>query len=509
MPVVAHVVIPPAGPTRPPVPEAVLDSRPARAAQPGAGPVQGIVLQLPEDSGATAPFPAITMTFRMDAPDLVTEVAETADLAFVASGTPGLKAFNDALRGTTRAVHPLAPLFPVPTEGEDRYISDDRTPQRGRLIQAFEGYLERLPSRRAAAEAAVEKAALEGALRRLELSRTQLVAEARRYLSLANPSSAPDVLSGSGPTKLTGPETLDLVADLIAIGTARIELARRAVARREAVQRWEREKLGILEDDRTRAGVHRTYVTDAQLREQSAALAAMGDSREVADAKRRVADQHEALTQLVTGLAAGRSLLFRLWDTEVPFLALRLIKGSRGGPAADRARVIDSRDLRDAVVARLRTAYQAATELIGDLKSDPDLVWRFEPLIEDTLSGLNAGDSDFAARAARERVKQERPGVELAEWSKWLGFAQLGFALSGAAPVATAFMVAQAAVDIGGVVVKAFAAAQQQLGEDAFLRPSARLGVPPSYSGPVMDALDVAIGVLTPLPFDTKFFREP
>ena len=71
-------------------------------------------------------------------------------------------------------------------------------------------------------------------------------------------------------------------------------------------------------------------------------------------------------------------------STEIPYLALRLIRNSRGGLAADRARVIDSRDLRDGVVERLRTAYQAATELIGDLKSDPELVWRFEPLIEDT-----------------------------------------------------------------------------------------------------------------------------
>jgi hypothetical protein len=517
MPVLGHAVVPPDAPSVQPVPEAVLDSTPVRPTRLTApSPVQDVVVQLPADEDGGAPFPAITVTFPMDASDLPAVVAEVADLAFVTSGDAGLVAFHDSLKGTvTNAVPGLwgavAATRLLPVRGEDRFIDDVRTPQRGRLLESFEVYSRRLPPRRAAAEAVVEQTAVANALARLENSRVQVVEEARRYLSIAGGESAAHaVLAGSGPNRLSGPETMGLVADLIAIANGRIALASLTTAQRKAESDWARTKLAMLADERARRGVDDRYFTEAQRKQFLADFLALPDSREVVDATQRVVDQRQALADLVTVRAAARPLLYRLWDTDIPFLALRLIRSSRAGNlVADKAVVMASDEFRSEVLRRLRRTYQASIELTRKFRGEPDTVWTFEPLIESALTGLNADASEFAARVARDRVRVERPGSELAEWSKWLGFAQLGFALTGAPPVAAAFMVAQAAVDAGAVVLKAFAAAEQQLGEDAFLRPSARLGVPPSYSGVLMDALDVAIGVFTPLPFDTKLFREP
>jgi hypothetical protein len=508
--VVAHAVVTPDRPSPSPAPEQVLDTRPSQRAAPQPdSPVQDIHLQIPADDGG-APLPAITATFHMDAADLAAEVAVTADLAFVASGTDGVEAFGDALNGTAVPIPYSLVSELVPTRGEKRYISDRATPFRARLKREFEAYERRLPERRAAAEAAVQELAVAAALGRLEASRAQVVTEARRYLSLANTASAAaTVLSQNAGNLLSGPDTLALVGDLIAIANERLRLAG-LTATRDAVEReWEQTKIAMVTDDRARVGLAPRYMTDAQIRQVWRDVAALPDSPELVQAKQRVVDQHEALAQVVSARATLRPVLYRLWDTDIPFIARRVIRNARGTNAVvDRAAVIDSDDLRHAVVGQLRTAFQAATELIRKLGSDPELVWRFEPLIEDALTQLNADASEFVARAARERVLDERPGSDLAEWSMWLGIAQLGFALTGVAPIVVGLTVAQAAVDLGAAAMKAFAAAEQQLGEDAFLRPSARLGVPPSYSGAVMDALDVAIGVINPLPFDTKLFRD-
>lgn len=511
MAVTVHVVTPGNSAAAPAVDEAVLDTTPAAPGRPAAGAaIQDIVVELPADDGGAEPFPPMTMTFHTDAPDLAAAVAESADLAYVTSGNPGLEVFQAALRGTTVDRGGLL-QSPVPTRGEDWYRDDTQTPRRGRLLKEFAGYRERLPARRGAAEAAVQAAAADRARTRLAVSRAQVVAEARRYLSLSgDPSAAAAVLVGSGPNRLTGPETLGLVGDLIAIANARAALAGVTAVQRRAEREWGREKLAMLADDRARAGVHQTYLTDAQARQLARDLAAIPDSAEVRDAKQRVTDQRESLTRLVAALAANRPLLFRLWDTDVPFLARRLIQQSRGGNiVADRATVSDSDELRDAVLEVLRGTYQAATELNRRIGAEPELVWEFQHLIDDTLSGLYADESDFAARSARDRVRAEKPAAELETWSEWLGYAQLAFALTGAEPVAAAVTVAQIAVGLAAVVVQAFAAARLQLGEDAFLRPSARLGVPPSYSGVVMDAVDVAINVFTFLKFDAKLLRVP
>src|SRR5215208_2849423 len=148
MPVVAHVVTQPDDAPAT-LPEAVLDTVPARQAQlTAASPVQGVALSLPADDGSDDDaLPPIIITFHMDAPDLRGDVAEAADLAFVTSGLPGVQAFSAALNGTIRYVGGAFSLlsYPVPTPGEDRYIDDETTPQRGRLMREFADYRNRLP----------------------------------------------------------------------------------------------------------------------------------------------------------------------------------------------------------------------------------------------------------------------------------------------------------------------------------------------------------------------------
>jgi hypothetical protein len=514
--VLVHELVPPrASPVqgKPAAQERVLDTAPTESRAPGPhGPVQDVLLQLPGEEDDSESFPTITVTFDMDDPALDAVVDQVADLAFVMSGPRGLATFEAALKGArTRAVPgflgALGPDRPVPVRGEDRYLDDRRTPQRGRLLASFARHEEQIRGRRTDAELAVQQSAVTLALARLEASRRETLVEARRYLSLAAVSSAADVLAGDGPNRLTGPETLGLVADLIAIGNARARLAGLVSVQRLAQRESDRTNLGMLYDDRARAGIDQPYLSEDQLRQLSRDLAALPDSAPLADAKQKVAGAREALATVVAERAAARPLLYRLWDTDIPFQALRLLRASRqGNVVADRATVGDSTTLRSAVLGRLRTTYQAATSLTRRLDGEPELVWAFEPLIDAALLDLDVDVSEFAARAARERIRAEHPGADLAVWSEWLGYAQIAFTITGAEPLAAGATVAQAVVDLGSAVVKAFAVARQQIGEDAFLRPSARLGVPPSYFGPLMDVLDVAINAAG-LPVDTKPFR--
>lgn len=517
MSITAYVVVPPDTELEPLAEETVLDTRPAREASSAPdAPVQDIVLHLPAEGDGDGPFPAMTVTFLMDDPDLSARVAEVADLAYVASGGTGLKAFQDSLRVTVTVIDFGfgfdfdKAYVPMPTRGGKWYRDDSRTRYRERLLHEFDSYLEKLPGRQAAAEAAVQQVAVTQALRRLKTSRMQVITEAERYLTPSSrPGAAKAVLEGTDPDQLAGPETIDLVKDLIAIAKARTALGGLLASQRRAEEQWGREKLEILWDDRARRGrgpgLPLTFEQTAQLGRDWAAI---GDSAEVRDAKQRTQDARQALAELVTVLASGRPVLYRLWDTDAPFVALRTVLGNREqNTGQDQAAVTPGSELRAAVLTPLRTTYQAATELSLRLRREPDMVWRFEPLIEDAIASLHADGGDFAERAALDRIRREKPATDLAEWSTWLGYAQLAFALTGAEPIAAAATAAQVAVDLAAAVVKAFAAAQQQTGEDAFLQPSARLGTPPSYSGALMDALDVAIGVFTPLPVDTKIFR--
>src|SRR5207248_2061002 len=140
------------------------------------------------------------------------------------------------------------------------------TPQRGHLLAGFDTYLERLPARRAAAAATVQATALTRAQHRVTIAREQALTEAQRYLSLAGPSSAPAVLAGNGPNRLTGPEASGLVADLVAIANERSALAGLVSAQRREEQAWGRTKLGMLADDRARGGTYQPYLTEEQLR---------------------------------------------------------------------------------------------------------------------------------------------------------------------------------------------------------------------------------------------------
>ena len=514
--IAAHAIVPPDKLPAPDTPESVLDTTPARVSRPTVeGAVQDVRLQLPGDGGSDEPFPALTVTFRMDADELGTVVAETADLAYVAAGGRGLKALEDALHGTSeRAVGGVlgatGPDKPVAVRGEGQYIDDDRTPMRGRLLTEFANYIETLTNRQAAAQAAVQKAAVSQAKRRLKASRQQVIEEARRYLSLSgDDGAAASVLMSSAPNRVTGPETMDLVKDLIAIANARATLAIGQVQQKRTEDAWNRTKLGILADHHARAGGSSGYMTDRQAYELGRDIAAMGDSPEVVMARKQVTDERETLARLVAERAAIRPVLYRLWQTDAPLVALRVIRSSRAGSViGDRAAVLDSVALREAVAGPLRSTYQTAVRLGDALDGDPELVWQYRPLIEASLEDLFAGEGDFVGRAVQDKVEAEAPGSDLAVVSEWLGYAQLVSALSGAEPVAAALTTAQIGVGLTSVVVKAFSAWRQQVGEDSFLRPSARLGSPPYYTDAVLDALDVAIGVFTDLPFDTKMFRN-
>lgn len=510
MPIVAWTVNSPEV-EQTPVPEFVIDSLPGvHESLQTPSLIQEIALQLPSDDDHPEAFPQVMLTFNMEIPELATNVAENADLAFIISGTNGLVEFNRALHGTGVALAgtTVEALAPVWTRGDLYYIDDVRTPNRGRLIREYSAYLSALPRRQALAATALRDIAVSAARARLAASKLQVVTEASRYLSTSSdPAAVPAILLGTAPNRLTGPEVLGLVQDLIAIAHARLQLAGAQDGQRRNVQQWDQTKLAMLSDDRSRSGVFRPYLTDQQARQLGQDLAALPDSAEVLAAKQRTADQRLALTNLVISLASKRPLIFRLWNTDAPFIALHLIRDSRtSNTVADRTILADSGPLRDLVLNPLRTAYRAATDLDREFTSNPEIAWKFEPLIDAALTSVHADESDFASRVVHDRIREAKPATELAVVSEWLGYAQMTAVVTGAEPTAVAFMVAQIAVDLTGVIAKAFAVAQQQQGEAAFLNPSDRLGVPPSYSGPVMDAFDIALGVLnpSPVPIDTR-----
>ncbi|SFO23902.1 hypothetical protein SAMN05660359_02148 [Geodermatophilus obscurus] len=331
-------------------------------AAPAGGPralpsVQDIVVALPVGVDGAAPSP-VTVTFDMGRPDLAGVVAAACDSIFVMAGLPGLTAFEEALGGTGVSLEGLGQvgmLVPVAgLRGEERYRDARRSPNRHRLREAFEQYTRRLPARRAAAEAAVGAAARAAARSRLGASRDEVVREARRYLSVApgDPVAAA-VLGGTAPNRLAGPDVIGLATDLVRIAGARDRLDRVQEAQRRVQEQWERDKRSVVEEDYTRRSVRQgTPLTPEQSAEAARALAAIGDSAAVREARQRTSDERMDLARLVTDLASQRPVLFRLWRTDAPFEARRAVLRSGGGTIVrDRAVLASSAPLRDAVTA--------------------------------------------------------------------------------------------------------------------------------------------------------------
>lgn len=469
-----------------------------------AGPVTGdgaqdIDLELPPEEGQREPVPALRLAFDTAAADLSAQVASACDSIYGLAGTEGLVAFKAALSGTGYSPAWGSEAMPVRGRGDVLDLDEQRSPRRHRLLTEFARYGDTLVDRRGAAEAEIGKAATAVALERLAQSRVAVEREAGRYLSFGRtPATAAQVLDlPSALLRLTGPEAVALAGDLLAVAATREALGEALAVHEAEMARWDEAKRSVLEQDLERRQVRRGRpLPEREVFDLAEGVRRISDPPALGTAWQKVADERMALAQMVAALGRERPVLFRLWNTDAPALVRGALQRARPTNIDQQQAVVaDLVPLRGAVHEALRSTLVAADTLIGRFADDPVAPFTFPALIDDTLTRLKVYESEFAHRAAQDRVRAELPGAELSVVSTWLGHVGLAAALSGAEFVAAAATLVELLVDLLILFKKAWRVHEQRLGVDAFLRPSDALAVDPTYSAVAMDAALLAVQV--------------
>lgn len=467
-------------------------------AEPVDGDAQDIAYWPP---GAAPRKTPIVVTFDMKADDLDARVAEATESVYIYDGLPGLQQWEQALHGNA-VENPLSHLLePLPgLRGEQADFAPGPGRYRQRLLTAFETYTRDLPDRKKQVQATVRQTAVTRALERLKDSRDQVQTETARYLLLprADAEGAKEFLAaGERDAQLAGPDVSGLAADLLVIAQARRAVDQRTQEYARTVEAWDRAKREIVMSDLNKRTAARGYVTEAELLQAARAIDKIGDSEAVRQARERVGSERAALVELVARKAAGRPVLFRLWHTDVPYQVEQAVGAVGTGTAAADPTVLSGIvPLRDAVVSALMDTWEAAGKLQERIVDDGSTVWRFRPVIRDALTARHVDESNFAWRAAEDRMAEEDPGAVLRTLSQWLGYVGIAAALSGVGePVAVAANLADLAVQTVIIIEKILAAIEQQLGADAFLSPSAGFAVDQSYAGIAVDVFFLALGL--------------
>jgi hypothetical protein len=467
---------------------------------PSGDAVQDVVVELPGPREHDEPLEPLRLSFDTAAAGLTHSVAEVCDSFYVLAGMRGLTELERAFHGTGRASAFGGMLLPVNGRGDPIYLGAERSPLRHKLVLAFGAYIRELPARRTAMQDLVESAAARSALARLNASRAQIVQEARRYLSLSQREEAASVFLSSGvrTTQLTGPDVPGLALDLRRIAAAREEMNRTEKALSETVARWNEGKRSVVEQELERLQARHGYLTERQIMDVARAYELGGPAAEQRAAQRTVDQQRIAVASLVAELGARRPVLFRIWDGDLPFQVRdALLAGRATNIVQQRAVLTDLVPLREAVYDALETAWTASGEMLRRFGEEPVTCWRFRALVESTLTELHADESNAGWRAAQDRIDQEQPGGELAVVSTWLGHVALAAWLAGpgAGYLMAVATVAQLAVDLVKIIVKALAVHEQRLSLDAFLSPSAGFVVDPTYSSLAVDVLWLTLGL--------------
>lgn len=292
------------------------------------------------------------------------------------AGVFGLAAYGDFVAsGGLKEKSAFGPLTGEAANEElSKAVADDRRP----LWKAYDVERRLLRERVAAMEKRLEKAATDIATVRVARCRELLLAEAQRYLSLAEPkaASAAAVLAGSEADAraqsvlgLRGPDAAALLARL----------------------RELRPQFRSLEQDR------RDYLASRGLQIASIAtivlvplqalapLARMAtpEPDTVASQARALAMSSDDFARAFTQAAAGFPILFRLVEAD---------------PEKER-------EIALAVVEILQNAWKACTALEGDLAS-PEVVWTMPKLIERTVAERFGAEAAFAERVAADMLKR-------------------------------------------------------------------------------------------------------
>lgn len=441
------------------------------------------VLFSPPDQEQEEP---LSYVFNMKAPDLDARMAEVFESVYILYGTKGLIAFESALNGGTRESAPLAALMPVKVRGEPHYRDEDRTPNRHRLREAYERYTHTLPAKRERAVTAIQAAARRIALERIAASRSQLRAEAQRYMS---PDGAPDAqiehfLEGKQRYPV-GRDTLALVDALVTIAQARLALDASIHTQQQVLDDWELANRKLLAKPVADLAAKKGYLsTEDILDEWKKLLRSQAEPENVRRAREQVQNRHAALAELIATIGAQFPVVFRLWDSALPFEMERLLRGAKATKSAEvRNLIITSLALRTALADTLQDCWESTADLHENIVGDPTTVWKYPPLIEMTLQELHVDEAQVAWRAAEERMAEERPSEELATLSDVLGMVAIGAAVTGAAHVAIAAELADLALSAYQLLREGLIYLEQQAAHSAFLNPARSLAVDQSASG--------------------------
>jgi hypothetical protein len=199
----------------------------------------------------------------------------------------------------------------------------------------------------------------------------------------------------------------------------------------------------------------------------------------------------EALAMAVIAYGRQFPILFRIWNgTELPTEAQYLELGPRARFAWDKL-------VFNQIWWTLEEAQKANSEVVAQLESDPEAVWKYPPAVSAALDQLGFGDRSIEARAAQERVS-----AALGRTPAWAKLCLVANAVEGVAFVAAAAPPVLLALACFSVVMGAAATLEEFVAESrkeaafkAVLDPGKALCGEPDYSGVIVGVVFTMLGL--------------
>jgi hypothetical protein len=337
--------------------------------------------------------------------------------------------------------------------------------------------------RTAVAEVQARAAAI--GLDRLRVARSEVEAEAARYLDTGDAggrASGRRIVEGDGPAVwalLRGPDVAALVAALRAIEPRRAAL--------EAVA----DDYGEKERDivRNRAGEVSSLGGPRFASSTGAPVSPQEMDYRYPGATGALEDASTALALAVLVQCRAHPVLCRTWREHRLPPGIDAIATPRGpqvvGTTLAAAEAVAR--LRDGLLATFRTTWTANAALADLLRDDAATVWHYPPLIQAALDALGHDDRSLHAQAARERLAEEDAMSVAGVLGMVNGALMVGASIAGAAPPVE-LALAAASLLLGAIdtVQQYLKTREQDRAYRATLDPSKALASEPDYLGLVV-----------------------
>jgi hypothetical protein len=306
----------------------------------------------------------------------------------------------------------------------------------------------------------------------LTAARSEIYTEAARYLDISGPrrATAQDILTRDADEALVllkGPGVAALAGAL-----------RRIHERRRALE--------------VAVGIHEAARDAAAVGPAGGATAAMAATT-AADVEAAAHD----LTLTVTVEAAAFPILHRIWQAHDLPEAVIAAPGQDGDATLTTARRASWKaqnaagtaiaELKHAIWHTLRRSWQANGSFAAALSGDPERVWRYAPLIANTLEQLDITDPSVAFRAAQDRLVDEA-GMSLIATLNLVSAAlsTAAWLTAAAPPVALVLAVTGAILGLADTVQDYLKRVEQNEAFNAVLDPSKAVAAPTGYLGIVV-----------------------